>query len=306
MFKISYVFILSICSVCILKAQGMHLLLSTVGEGAYSKFDNENEETLRSASFLPRDTTIFVRPGSGIETLVAGFQFRFGFETQFQVTKDFIELNKGSMLIQSRKLNNRIFIRNSKNEIRISGVGTCMVEITEDNSFKIVGVLGRLLLGLKNDVILTDLLAGDLIELGQNDQSFGTKVNINLTRVVETSFLISGFTNSKSFKSSIESMVMAQNHSASMETPLQIEVNEKVSSNGPTNKVVKIDLDDADEPTVKVIGNTTKPSYEVPSSDPLSELLGRQPTRSAPGLVKIEPKRSILKRLPGNLLRSRK
>ena len=59
------------------------------------------------------------------------------------------------MLIQSRKLNNRVFIRNSKNEIRISGVGTCMVEITEDNSLKIVGVLGRLLLGLKNDVILT-------------------------------------------------------------------------------------------------------------------------------------------------------
>ena len=60
-----------------------------------------------------------------------------------------------------------------------------------------------------------------------------------------------------------------------------------------------------ENPSVKVIGYT-KPSYDVPSSDPLSELLGRQPTRSAPGLVKIEPKRSILKRLPGNLLRSRK
>ena len=305
MFNIANVFILSICSVCILKGQGMHLLLSKVDEGAYSKFDNENERTLRSASFLPRDTTISVRPESGIETLVAGFQFRFGFETQFQVTKDFIELNKGSMLIQSRKLNNRVFIRNSKNEIRISGVGTCMVEITEDNSLKIVGVLGRLLLGLKNDVILTDLLAGDLIQLGQDDQSFGSKVNINLSRVVETSFLISGFTNSKSFQSSIESMVMAQNHSASSETPLQIKENENVSSSGSASKVVKLGLENVENPSVKGIGYT-KPSYDVPSSDPLSELLGRQPTRSAPGLVKIEPKRSILKRLPGNLLRSRK
>jgi hypothetical protein len=305
MFNIANVFILSICSVCILKGQGMHLLLSKVGGGAYSKFDNENERTLRSASFLPRDTTIFVRPESGIETLVAGFQFRFGFETQFQVTKDFIELNKGSMLIQSRKLNNRVFIRNSKNEIRISGVGTCMVEITEDNSLKIVGVLGRLLLGLKNDVILTDLLAGDLIQLGQDDQSFGSKVNINLSRVVETSFLISGFTNSKSFQSSIESMVMAQNHSASSETPLQIKENENVSSSVSVSKVAKVGLDNAGNPLVKVTG-LTKPSYDVPSSDPLSELLGRQPIRSAPGLVKIEPKKSILKRLPGNLLRSRK
>ena len=269
----------------------MHLLLSEVGKGAYTKSENKSEVDLRKASFLPLDRQIFVRPDSGIETLVAGFQFRFGFDTDFILNKGSIELLNGSILIQSRKLNNKVFIKYSEQEISISGVGTCMVEVTEDNSLKIVGILGRLLLGIKDDVILSDLLAGDLIQLSDDDQSFGNKMNINLTRVVETSFLISGFPNSRSFQSSIESMALAQNHNT--------------DNPSPKAKLVNADLDESSKSPSKVIGYSTQ-SYDVPSIDPLTELLGRQPTRSEPGLVKKQPRKSILNRLPGNLLRSRK
>ena len=305
MLNVLKILFLSICTVCMLEGQGMHLLLSEVGKGAYTKSENNSEVDLRKASFLPLNRQIFVRPDSGIETLVAGFQFRFGFDTDFILNKGSIELLNGSILIQSRKLNNKVFIKYSEQEISISGVGTCMVEVTEDNSLKIVGILGRLLLGIKEDVILSDLLAGDLIQLSDDDQSFGNKMNINLTRVVETSFLISGFPNSRSFQSSIESMALAQNHSVSQENSIDIEDENNTDNPSPKAKLVNADLDESSKSLSKVIGYSTQ-SYDVPSIDPLTELLGRQPTRSEPGLVKKQPRKSILNRLPGNLLRSRK
>jgi hypothetical protein len=221
------------------------------------------------------------------------------------LNKGSIGLLKGSILIQSRKLNNKVLIKYSEQEIRISGVGTCMVEVTENKNLKIVGVLGRMLIGTKDDVILSDLLAGDLIQLSENDQSFGNKKNINLTRVVETSFLISAFTNSKSFQSSIESMALAQNHSVSQENSIEIENINKADNPKLKEKVINSDLDESSNSPLEIIGYSTQ-SYDVPSTDPLTELLGRQPTRSAPGLVKKQPRKSILNRLPGNLLRSRK
>ncbi|MBT7651668.1 MAG: hypothetical protein HN553_11885 [Opitutae bacterium] len=299
MLNVLKIHILSICSVCILEGQGVHLLLSEVGDGAYTKTEKKSEVDLGHASFLPLNEKIYVRPKSGIETLVAGFQFRFGFGTEFILNKGSIRLLKGSILIQSRKLNNKVFIKYSKQEIGISGVGTCMVEVTENKNLKIVGVLGRMLLGTKDDVILSDLLAGDLIQLSENDQSFGNKKNINLTRVVQTSFLISAFTNSKSFQSSIESMALAQNYSVPKENSIEIE-NPK-----PKEKGNNSDLEESSNFPSKIIGYSTQ-SYDVPSIDPLTELLGRQPTRSAPGLVKKQLRKSILNRLPGNLLRSRK
>jgi len=149
------------------------------------------------------------------------------------------------------------------------------------------------------------LLAGDLIQLSDDDQSFGNKMNINLTRVVETSFLISGFPNSRSFQSSIESMALAQNHSVSQENSIDIEDKNNTDNPSPKAKLVNADLDESSKSPSKVIGYSTQ-SYDVPSIDPLTELLGRQPTRSEPGLVKKQPRKSILNRLPGNLLRSRK
>ena len=58
--------------------QGMHLLMTQIGEGGFFSADKGKAAPLNEASFLPLDSRISVRPRSGIETMAAGYQFRFG------------------------------------------------------------------------------------------------------------------------------------------------------------------------------------------------------------------------------------
>ena len=285
-----------------LSGQGLHLLLSNIGDGAYQNTENGEQKKLKRASFLPLDSVINIPSESGIETLVAGFQFRFGFDTSFTLKREFIDLHRGSILIQSRKLTNKVFVRFNEHEVSVSGVGTCMLELGDNGALKLVGILGRIIVGQKNDVLFSDLLAGDMIVMNPKSKTIDEKKSIDLSSVVETSFLISGFPNSTTFKNSIESMVHAQNQS-SISQDLSSEIDSELTV---TNKnVLDVDservYDEKDNSSV-----TSNSSYSIPDSDPLRELLGRDPIRSSPGLIKEEPKKSILKRLPGNLLRSGK
>jgi hypothetical protein len=288
-----------------MSAQGLHLLLTEIGNGAYCKNENGVKKDLKKASFLPVDSTITVRSDSGIETLAAGFQFRFGFETQFSLSRNYIDLKKGSILIQSRKLTNKVFIRHEDNEITISGVGTCMFEVGENLSITMVGILGRMLVGMKNDVVYSDLLAGDLIELGHSKQEFSDKKNVDLAKIVKTSFLISGFPNNASFKNSVDSMVQAQIQSID-QFNLNQKSNTKPASEDLRSQNTKVDSSVESSGEYKISSSHKITSYDVPDVDPLNELLGRDPIRSGPGLIKAEPKKSILNRLPGNLFRSAK
>jgi hypothetical protein len=288
-----------------MSAQGLHLLLTEIGNGAYCKNENGVKKDLKKASFLPVDSTITVRSDSGIETLAAGFQFRFGFETQFSLNRNYIDLKKGSILIQSRKLTNKVFIRHEDNEITISGVGTCMFEVRENRSITMVGILGRMLVGMKNDVVYSDLLAGDLIELGHSKQEFSDKKNVDLAKIVKTSFLISGFPNNASFKNSVDSMVQAQIQSID-QSNLNQKSNTKPASEDLRSQNTKVDSSVESSGEYKISSSHKITSYDVPDVDPLNELLGRNPIRSGPGLIKAEPKKSILNRLPGNLFRSAK
>lgn len=294
-----------LCTLCSMSAQGLHLLLTEIGNGAYCKNENGVKKDLKKASFLPVDSTITVRSDSGIETLAAGFQFRFGFETQFSLNRNYIDLKKGSILIQSRKLTNKVFIRHEDNEITISGVGTCMFEVGENRSITMVGILGRMLVGMKNDVVYSDLLAGDLIELGHSKQEFSDKKNVDLAKIVKTSFLISGFPNNASFKNSVDSMVQAQIQSID-QSNLNQKSNTKPASEDLRSQNTKVDSSVESSGEYKISSSHKITSYDVPDVDPLNELLGRNPIRSGPGLIKAEPKKSILNRLPGNLFRSAK
>ena len=281
------------------------MLLTEIGNGAYCKNENGVQQDLKKASFLPLDSTITVRPDSGIETLVAGFQFRFGFKTQFSLNRNYIDLKMGSILIQSRKLTNKVFIRHQDNEITISGVGTCMLEVGKNHSIKLVGILGRMLVGMKNDVVYSDLLAGDLIELGDSMNELSDKKNVDLAKIVETSFLISSFPNNASFKNSVDSMIQAQVQSIE-QSNLKQNSNTKHASEELINKDAKVERSIESPGEYKISSSHKTTPYDVPDIDPLNELLGRAPIRSGPGLIKPEPKKSILNRLPGNLFRSAK
>ena len=86
-----------------LRGQASHLLLTSQGEGAQVSLKDGENERLKRASYLPKNQLISVRPRSGLETLAAGFQFRFGSETRFELEEDSIRLHAGSIMIQSRK-----------------------------------------------------------------------------------------------------------------------------------------------------------------------------------------------------------
>ncbi len=70
----------------------------------------EKTKAVNQATFLPFNTKLSVRPKSGIETLAAGYQFRFGSSTAFVCEEQSIELFSGSIFVRSRKITNVIEI----------------------------------------------------------------------------------------------------------------------------------------------------------------------------------------------------
>lgn len=281
--------------------QGMHLVVTQIGDGALLNNADEESKPISPASFIPQNSEINILSNSGIETMSSGYQFRFGSDTKFFISPDFIHLHTGSIMVQSRKIGNKISLRSSETLVEISGVGTCMLEVEANGGFKIVGVLGRLQLTGKDNLFQTDLLAGELITITPGSTGLVDKINVNLAKVVETSFLLSGFKNHTSFKSSLDSIVQAQKESVTKILQSQSVGTNKVDSftDSPkgNNNEISIAVDE---------GNTffiNRTSYQVPSLDPLEELLGRSPKRVSPSNKGTEPGPSKTRSLPGTLLR---
>ena len=97
----------------------MHLLMTQIGEGGFFSADKGKATPLNEASFLPLDTRISVRPRSGIETMAAGYQFRFGADTKFTLENGTIHLHEGSLMIQSRNIGNQVGLNSPEAEINI-------------------------------------------------------------------------------------------------------------------------------------------------------------------------------------------
>ncbi|MEC9123020.1 MAG: hypothetical protein VX969_02665, partial [Verrucomicrobiota bacterium] len=74
-----------VASACCVSAFGeiSHLVLRSQGDGAVFRNSEQKAEPIKRASFLPQGQRITVRPRSGIETIGAGYQFRFGSDTSF-------------------------------------------------------------------------------------------------------------------------------------------------------------------------------------------------------------------------------
>ena len=141
----------------------MHLIMNQIGEGAFLSLDNGTTEPVRRASFLPVDSRITVRARSGIETMSSGYLFRYGADTRFTLSREALQLHEGSVMIQSRKIGNRVILSSPEASIRISGIGTCMLEVETNGGLKVIGVLGRMIVGLGDDGLEEDLLAGELV-----------------------------------------------------------------------------------------------------------------------------------------------
>jgi hypothetical protein len=284
--------------------QSMHLLLSQVGDSAFIVREKGITEPVQKASFLTIDSRITVPARSGIETMSAGYQFRFGSDTRFTITKESIHLHEGSVMIQSRKIGNKVTIQGPEALLQISGSGTCMVEVETNGGLKILCVLGRIILGLDSKSSAGELLAGELVFLKPGNSGLADKINVNLAKVVETSFLLSGFQNSISFSRSLSTVVRAQQESIGKTYNAEVGDAKEANTFEIVTTVQEEDTDVKTDNLPKKSTTRNRTSYQVPKSNPLEELLGRTPTRSNSLLLKSEDSTSSESRpLPGTLLR---
>jgi hypothetical protein len=275
-----------------------HLVLRSQGDGAFYKTADGKVEPLARASFLPADVRLTVRPRSGVETLRAGYHFRFGSDTSFTLGDDSLFLHEGSIMMLSRKIGESVVLSSPETQVKLSGIGTCMTEVEPNGGLKLLCVLGRIL--IFSNAGKFEILPGELIFAKPGELGMGDKINVNLGTVVKSSYLLSGFPNSSSFQNSLSSVVEAQKNSIGK--TYRAEVGHAKGAN--TFEVLPIPdaMPEDAFPTVPPIAD--KPSYEVSSSDPLTELLGRAPKRLA-GQDKVETKDSLKHRpFPSKLLRS--
>ena len=65
----------------------MHLVLTQIGDGAILNIADGESQPVTSASFIPQNSEINILPNSGIETMSSGYQFRFGSDTKFFISR---------------------------------------------------------------------------------------------------------------------------------------------------------------------------------------------------------------------------
>jgi hypothetical protein len=178
-----------------------------------------------------------------------------------------------------------------------------MLEVETNGGLKVINILGRMILRVGANGQKKELLAGELVFVKPGNSGLGDKINVNLAKVVETSFLLSGFENSSSFNSSLNSVVQAQQESIGM--TYNAEVGD--AKEADTFEIVTTEKDEQETPTQKIADQsslTDRTSYQVPEIDPLNELLGRSPSRSNSLSLKTDkPKLKESRPLPGTLLR---
>lgn len=285
----------------------MHLLMTQIGEGGFFSADKGKATPLNEASFLPLDSRISVRPRSGIETMAAGYQFRFGADTKFTLENGTIHLHEGSLMIQSRNIGNQVVLKSPEAVVNISGIGTCMLEVETNGGIKLIGVLGRTLLELANNQNGVELLSGELIFVKPGNAGVGDKINVNLGKVVETSFLLSGFKNNQSFESSLNSVVKAQMESIGKTYRAEVGDAKGVDTfEVVTVEEEEIEPEKAGSENEAQTADRIQSSYQVPKVDPLSELLGRSPSRMSQQNKGTTPEKEEPRPLPGSLLRQKR
>ena len=186
-----------------------HLVVADLGDGVFQSDLEGNTKKISRSTFLPFNTKLSVRPKSGIETLASGYQFRFGSSTTFECDQKSIELYNGSIFVRSRKISNSIEIKGPEVKIRLSGAGTCLIDVEPNGGFKCVVMLGKIIFSM-NEGNTVSILSGELVFTNLAENKFSDKLVVDLNHLLDTSFLISGFSNSQSFLDSLHSVSESQ------------------------------------------------------------------------------------------------
>ena len=254
-----------------------HLLVASMGDGVFLSDKSGKSTAVNQATFMPFDTKLSVRPKSGIETLAAGYQFRFGSSTAFVFEQQRIELFSGSIFVRSRKITNALNLKGPEASIRLSGAGSCLIDVEPNGGFKCVGLLGKIILTF-NEKSSATILPGELVFTNLAENAFSDKLVVDLHNLFETSYLISGFSNSQSFLDSLKSVSESQKlfigktFDATVGSAKKSEVFEIINESETSNTPGQF----SDDPSNVSYKNK---GYTVSDSLPLQELLGRKPKR---------------------------
>ena len=116
-------------------------------------------------------------------------------------------------MIQSRKIENVSNLKGPEAALKLFGSGCCMLEVETNGGFKVIGILGRFRMEVSSAGVSQDLMPGELVFVMPGDRGFGEKVNVNVGKIIETSYLISGFSNASSFRQSLATISAAQENS---------------------------------------------------------------------------------------------
>jgi hypothetical protein len=270
----------------LLTAKVSHLLVSSLGEGVVRMDQVHEDKVVPPSTFLPKEVSLHVKPKSGIETLAAGYLFRFGASTSFQCQDDSLEILSGSLLMRSRKITNKIEIIGPEVSLIVSGTGTSLIQAEPNGGLKCVGLLGSLKFRLKNGVE-SNLLPGELVFTDLKKMSFSDKVNIELQNLLESSFLVSGFMNSSSFESALQNVADLQQNTITKSYNAKVG---RAKSASNFELISSPSKNTSPPPSPRFF---IKENYELPEKSPLNELLGRAP-KSFRGTSRISNNPSVI------------
>jgi hypothetical protein len=271
-----------------------HLLVVEQGDGAVTVDPLLGTRQLYAANFLPHSQRISVRPRSGLETVANGYQFRFGSDTRFSVENNRIVLDDGSLMVYSRKLTNTFSVTGPEVTTVLQGVGCALVEVGTSGGVKLVGVLGRVKVSCPSSGQKKYLMPGELLFHMPGDRGFGKKVNVNLQKLVDSSYLLSGFPNSESFMNSLKGTAHLQQESIGK--VFAAEVGDSLNPNS-----FEILPSTGKSKDTSISGPLVAASDEL---DPLTELLGRKPVRVTKKMIFSQPVNPS-RPFPSRLLRSK-
>ena len=192
------------------------------------------------------------------------------------ISEKAIELSEGSIMIRSRKISNSATLYGPESKIQINGAGCFLIEVETNGGLKAVTILGRLDLMDLNSGEAMDLLPGELVFLMPGNRGFAEKVSVNLNRLIESSYLVSGFPNNTSFQSSLASVATAQSNSIGVVYGAEVGDAKAVDS---FEVVPSKEVENNNPPMPKTSSTIAADSS---SSDPLFDLLGRAPKRMKP------------------------
>ncbi len=293
-------FLIPTCYFCLnLSGITSQLVVVSQGDGAVSKNASQSFSPVEDASFLPQGEMISVRPRSGMETIASGFKIRYGAESRFSLDQNSINLEEGSIMVESRKLEGLIEIKGPEASLLVGGAGCLMGEVETNGGIKIVGIFGRIKISCTQSDASDDLMPGELYFLMPGGKGFSEKVNINLGKLIESSYLLSGFRNSEFFKNSLLTTATAQKKAI--------------------GKIYGAEVGDSiDSTSFQLLETNNQPKTEQSAEgldsknvskdlQPLEELLGREPIRGkeAKTAEKIAPANPQPARpFPSRLLRS--